>query len=1094
MTGLVWRLAVIEEWYQSWLSSQAQESGFPNPVFEDDLYEAFFRIIEFRSLAICYLYRSPVIRSVNNMSEEKRWDQQAAEIEISNDELGSCSAELSNDDPGKPTEGEIADQTPFTPSQDPLDEKMIVDLDAYQYRERKDWIRESAPRTCEWFCSHARFQSWKEDPRPGLLLVTAEPGCGKSVLAKHLIDHIFPNSLKRETFYVFFENDFPNFETAILGMIHQLFLQSPDRIHRWRSQMSNLGYNFNEPWQTFLNFIETATVVYPGLQVIPDPPRQTICIIDGIDKCDSNWRTILIETIRMCYHRSESREHVPKILVTSRPDQELLDQLLELGDRLSHISLSGTTDQDIEKILKETDLVVKACAQELGTLLRMTLVFDELKKSSRLDPIDTPEFRSIMPLSVDDRYEEILRKDYAEKRIKEVLKITSATTRSISMLEMISLLTIGGDAESDEDVEVNANRVVLEDILRDISPSVVSTGSRFHAVHPAVHQFLISRLSSKSLDADNLTAEEPLRSTGSASLQPAHQKIAERCIRYLTSYRDRAESGWLLNYASVNWVFHFRSAKWEQEHDIVREATQLCDPKSDPFKRWTAKCRTKMPALAGLSDALTVASYLGLELVVELLLATGSTPSTSHKGQADTMPLYWASCNGHAAVVRRLLQTGAKVDARAQGDECDETALVGASTRGHLAVVKLLLDADAEIEATNYWDHSSLFAASAKGHATVVKHLLDTGAQVNVRKGRYALTPLHQASIKGYVPVVDLLLDADAEVNLEDDDGKTPLSTAVGRGHWMVVSALLDRKANLKEDRYLLYEAIRRRFRKTAKLLLAAGARINTEGESYPECLCLAATLGDTVMIEELLKAGANVESTCQGETALFAAREGDGTAFEQLLKAGANANATMHGSTVLHYICRMGKTDMARQLLKKGADINARDETSLTPLHSACRSASPSTVRLLLDAGADVDAIATIYGHSYVTPFIDVVSAKCNTTRDTEAREAIVKMLLDAGAHVDAHWEDYSKTTYDNYMVDENHGTPLCIAAHMGHEGIAKLLLEANAQIHFDGYGASPLALAFKWGKHDIVELLYEAGAQFTPDDQQFLLYHGLP
>lgn len=50
---------------------------------------------------------------------------------------------------------------------------------------------ERVPGTCEWFCGHAIFRNWLEgDSR--FLLASADPGCGKSTLARHLIENVFP--------------------------------------------------------------------------------------------------------------------------------------------------------------------------------------------------------------------------------------------------------------------------------------------------------------------------------------------------------------------------------------------------------------------------------------------------------------------------------------------------------------------------------------------------------------------------------------------------------------------------------------------------------------------------------------------------------------------------------------------------------------------------------------------------------------------------------------------------------------------------------------------------------------------------------------
>lgn len=45
--------------------------------------------------------------------------------------------------------------------------------------------------TCEWFCNHAVFKQWLRTDA-GLLLVSADPGCGKSTLARYLVEDVLP--------------------------------------------------------------------------------------------------------------------------------------------------------------------------------------------------------------------------------------------------------------------------------------------------------------------------------------------------------------------------------------------------------------------------------------------------------------------------------------------------------------------------------------------------------------------------------------------------------------------------------------------------------------------------------------------------------------------------------------------------------------------------------------------------------------------------------------------------------------------------------------------------------------------------------------
>jgi hypothetical protein len=60
-------------------------------------------------------------------------------------------------------------------------------------------------------------------------------------------------------------------------------------------------------------------------------------------------------------------------------------------------------------------------------------------------------------------------------------------------------------------------------------------------------------------------------------------------------------------------------------------------------------------------------------------------------------------------------------------------------------------------------------------------------------------------------------------------------------------------------------------------------------------------------------------------------------------------------GHTPLHYACWYDNFEIAKLLIKRGADVNAENRWGLTPLHWACKSISPKCVAILLDNDADL-------------------------------------------------------------------------------------------------------------------------------------------
>ncbi len=83
-----------------------------------------------------------------------------------------------------------------------------------------------------------------------------------------------------------------------------------------------------------------------------------------------------------------------------------------------------------------------------------------------------------------------------------------------------------------------------------------------------------------------------------------------------------------------------------------------------------------------------------------------------------------------------------------------------------------------------------------------------------------------------------------------------------------------------------------------------------------------------------------------------------DPTLAKVLLKAGADVNSKdKHLETPLHNAAVKGRTGIAKVLLDAGADVNARDDDGLTPLHNAAVWGHVELARMLLAAGADVNA-----------------------------------------------------------------------------------------------------------------------------------------
>ncbi|KAJ5658406.1 uncharacterized protein N7484_002055 [Penicillium longicatenatum] len=142
-------------------------------------------------------------------------------------------------------------------------------------------------------------------------------------------------------------------------------------------------------------------------------------------------------------------------------------------------------------------------------------------------------------------------------------------------------------------------------------------------------------------------------------------------------------------------------------------------------------------------------------------------------------PLHWAAICGNAALVKLLLEHGAKHDSSPQGVPGRETPLLHAcaTTGDKLSVVDLLLSVGASVSARRNDGRSALHLAS-KHPPQIGMMLLQAGADVNARS-MDGCTPLHDAIIDENMEMIDLLLANHSTVDIKNEASLTPLALAV---------------------------------------------------------------------------------------------------------------------------------------------------------------------------------------------------------------------------------------------------------------------------------------------------------------------------
>jgi ankyrin repeat protein len=260
--------------------------------------------------------------------------------------------------------------------------------------------------------------------------------------------------------------------------------------------------------------------------------------------------------------------------------------------------------------------------------------------------------------------------------------------------------------------------------------------------------------------------------------------------------------------------------------------------------------------------------------------------------------------------------------------------------------------------------------------------------------------------------------------------------------------------------------------------LLADGAYFDSMDGPDHVLLPIAAKEGQLAIVQLLLDAGADVNSTMDGRAPdrefseapalLHAAAWGHLDVVELLLANGAKPNEAeaSFGEVPLHYAAHYNHADIVNALLDNGAAVDVRRQgDGTTPFHWAIINNSIEAAEALIDGGAHVNLVEEQAG---LSPLILLFSSTQVNVNDT------IRLLLDAGADVN--------------IASEWGTTPLMYAESSPAPGRAervRWLLEAGADPDAQDMGGNTaLHFAAKWGYKDVMELLIAHGAALDTEN----------
>jgi len=264
----------------------------------------------------------------------------------------------------------------------------------------------------------------------------------------------------------------------------------------------------------------------------------------------------------------------------------------------------------------------------------------------------------------------------------------------------------------------------------------------------------------------------------------------------------------------------------------------------------------------------------------------------------------------------------------------------------------------------------SFFAAS--GNATrTLKILHDNGASMEA-KDKAGNTLLHIACESDSVQVVDFLLGVlSAPGNvlcMKNSSGLTPLHTAIIHRSRLCVARILEKFPALVHQSSVL-------------------------GLTPLHLACMSIGGGDVDIVQDLLRAGANVDDQNNGQQI-----------------------------SPLHFACAIDSSSVAGAVLRAGACIDAKDANGFTPVHVCALNSSFTSAALCIQAGAD----------------LTVKSDEDQSALHIACRKGDSKLVL--------YLLSVCGGNKDN--MDAAGKTPLMAAVEQSHDGIVAILLRNGARV----------------------------------------------
>ena len=708
------------------------------------------------------------------------------------------------------------------------------------YEDQKNRTPSRQPGTCNWFLNNKQFQKWRGDPLSSLLWVSANPGCGKSVLSKSIVEEklVTLDPKSAAICYFFFKDVSPDSRSitkALSAVLHQLFTQKPALAEHALTAYASNGQDLPTLFSTMWDILVDAA---------RDPKAgEIICVLDAVDECEEAQQVTLLETVRNFYSEPESSKSQKaslRFLLTSRPYRKIGQRFHGLLQTVPTIHLSGDEESDL--ISEEIDLVIREKVSEIAsersfdrktedfllqrllemenrTYLWLHLILDQIQNSERAGNAKEmqKEIKSI-PQSVSKAYEAILSKIKDKRMAEKLLHIIVGAEVPMTVQEVNVAMSIEKDSRCYEDLGLESSNAFETRIKNVCGLFIYIDRSRVYLIYQTAKEFLVNKVDGPKLSTElwenSLRPEDSnallTRTCVTLLLFKEFQKIqinvdeideSVESVEWQDNFHEGLPDRGFLLYAASHWTVHL-SRTGDHEQNVLLEQTKiLCDTDSSLFSLWFFLLRLhKHKYLPGKFTDLAIASAFGLKSLVQLLLSQ-DVSINAQDGHGATA-LQRAVEGGHIDLVKFLLESGADTEVDdweypwhteidEKGSERDVQPFSGrplwmAAGNASIDIIRMLVHYGADINA----QRADIKKQECPEHSTALHHavfvekptsvqtLLELGASIDVRANASTLFPHSRTFVLG----------------------ATPLHIAVGWGDVTVLRQLLEHGADIDAE------------------------------------------------------------------------------------------------------------------------------------------------------------------------------------------------------------------------------------------------------------------------------------------------------